>query len=76
MFPYGIGGSSPPSGTKGDDLLARMNEPRPAEPSFRALLLGSLRVCAVASALALLAFGIWRALCLVFPEAEWLRVAR
>jgi hypothetical protein len=43
------------------------------EPSFAALLQGSLRVCGLALLLATLAFGLWLALRWLFPEIAWLR---
>jgi len=43
------------------------------EVSLRGLLLTNLRVLVVVSVLALLAYGLWRALAALFPEIPWLQ---
>ncbi len=41
--------------------------------SFRALFAANVRVCAIALVLAGVAYGIWRALRIAFPEIGWLQ---
>ncbi len=45
-----------------------------ARSSFRALLLANLRVLAIVSVIAALAFGLWYAAAELFPEIGWLQI--
>ncbi len=71
MFPQGSGGSTPPSGT-----ITPMAEERAQPPSFRRLLASNLKVVAATAVLALVAYGVWRGLAVLFPETAWLQPKR